>query len=181
MTKNNTFFKILFAIELALLPMVIFAEMFLPNWAIGLFIAGVLLAKIWMELFNDKTFLSSVVIAIGNVLVFGVLLIMFMATKEINIVLGVFTMVFLTIMNVLKVCLHSKNINDTILAVEYCYVLFECLTLIGLAIISFFPILTTIGMFAILLTSVVSVAYRIFYIFKYTDFVGKLKSLFRRR
>lgn len=181
MTKNNTFFKILFAIELALLPMVIFAQLFLPEWGIGLFVAGVLLAKIWMELFNDKTFLSAIIIAIGNVLVFAVLLILFMATKQINLVLGIFTLVFIVITNVLKVVLFSKTINDTIQAVDYCYVLFECITLIGLAIMSFFSIVTTIGLFAVLLTSVVSVAYKIFYIFKYTDFATRFKSLFKRR
>lgn len=181
MTKNNTFFKILFAIELALLPMVIFAQLFLQEWTICLFIAGVLLAKIWIELFNDKTFQSIIIIAINNILTFAVLLILFMSLGKINLLLGIFALIFIVLMNVLKVTLYTKAINDTIQAVDYCYTLFECLTLIGLAILCFFEMLTTIGLFAILLTSVVSVSYKIFYICKYTDFIANLKALFRRK
>ena len=134
MTKNNTFFKILFAIEVALLPMVIFAQLFLPDWGVALFIAAILIAKIWLELFNDKTLLSEIVIAIGNVLVFSVLLILFMATKQINVALGVVALVFIIIANAYKACLCTKPINETIQAVDYCHALFECLTLIGLII-----------------------------------------------
>ena len=64
MTRNNLLFKILFAIELALLPMVIFSYLFLAPWAMGVFIAGVLLAKIWLHIFNDKTKSSVVIISI---------------------------------------------------------------------------------------------------------------------
>ena len=89
MTRNNLLFKILFAIELALLPMVIFAYLFLAPWTMGVFIGGILLAKIWLHIFNDKTKLSTIIISIGNILVFSVLVILFMATNLINVALGV--------------------------------------------------------------------------------------------
>ena len=42
MTRNDTFFKILFAIEIALLPLVMAAEIMMPAWSMGLFIVGIL-------------------------------------------------------------------------------------------------------------------------------------------
>ena len=93
MTRNNLFFKILFAIEIALLPMIIFSYLFLQEWCMGVFIAGLLLAKIWLHIFNDKTRLSSILIAGGNILVFATLLIMFMANGLIGIAIGVVALI----------------------------------------------------------------------------------------
>ena len=180
MTRNNVFFKILFAIELALLPMVIFANLYMPTWSVGLFIAGIIVAKIWLELFNDKTFVSTLIIAIGNVLVFTVLIILFISTSQIKLALGVGSLVVIIFVNIFKVTLWNKNISDTIMAVDYCHVLFEILTLIALAILSLFELLTNIGLFSLILTGVVSVAYKVFFTFKYTDFVAKVKKLFKR-
>lgn len=180
MTRNNLIFKILFAIELALLPMVIFSYLFLPGWSVCLFIAGVLLDKIWLHLFNDKTRASVAIISVGNILIFSVLLILFMATGFINMLLGIFALVFIVLSNIFRICLYNKKLNETIEAVDYCSVIFECLTVIGLAIISFYSLVANIGLFALLLTGVVAVLYKGYYTIKYTNFISNLKKLFRR-
>ena len=157
MTKNNTFFKILFAIELALLPMVFFAQMFLPNWSMGLFVAGILVAKIWVELFKNKTLSNTVINAIGNIVVFSTLLIFFMSLGLINVVLGVFALVFIVLTNIFNIALYSRALPETIEAVDFCYTLFEILTLIAFTFLVFYDLTTSIGLFAILLTSATSV------------------------
>lgn len=184
MTRNNLLFKILFAVELALLPMVIFAYLFLSKnpWAMGVFIAGVLLAKIWLHIFNDKTKASVAIISVGNIFVFAVLLILFMAKLEgFNIALGISVLALVVLYNIFKIALFNKSVNDTIEAVDCCYVLFECLSLAAFTFISFNSLVSNIGLFAMLLTSAVSVAYKIFYTFKYTNFVSTLKNMFRRK
>ena len=183
MTRNNLFFKILFAIELALLPMVIFAKLLLTDatWAMGVFVAGVLLAKIWLHIFNDKTKLSTIIISVGNILVFSVLLILFMATGFVNIALGVAVLIFLFLQNVFKITLYNKSLNETIQAVDYCYTLFECLSLIAFTFLVFDDLISKIGLFAMLLTSAVAVLYKAYYTIKYTNFVANLKNMFRRK
>lgn len=180
MTRNNVLFKILFAIEVALLPMVIFSYLFLPGWSVCLFIAGVLLAKIWLHIFNDKTKASAVIISLGNILVFSVLAIMYMATSHLNVALGVVSLVFIVLTNIFKICLFNKSISETIEAVDYCSVLFECLTIVGFAILLFYNLVTNIGLFALILTGVVSVVYKVYYTIKYTNFISTLKNLFKR-
>lgn len=181
MTRNDTFFKILFAIELALLPMVFFAQMLLPDWSMGLFVAGILVAKIWVELFKNKTFAHTLINAIGSIVVFSTLLIFFMSLGLINVVLGIFAVVFIVLTNIFKVVLHNKAMPETIEAIDFCYTLFEILTLVAFTFLVFYSLITSIGLFAILLTAVVSVAYKVFYVFKYMDVFGKLKKLFRRK
>ena len=181
MTRNNLLFKILFAIELALLPMVIFSYLFLAPWAMGVFIAGVLLAKIWLHIFNDKTKSSVVIISIGNILVFAVLLIMLMAIGLIGIALGVAVIVLVTLQNIYKITLYNKALSETIEAVDCCYTLFECLTLAAFTFLTFYALVSNIGLFAIILTSSVAVLYKTYYTFKYTNFVSNLKNLFRRK
>jgi len=185
MTRNNLLFKILFAIELALLPMVIFAKLLLTNapWAMGVFVAGILLAKIWLHIFNDKTKSSTVIISIGNILVFAVLLILFMATGMVPIALGVIVLVLITLQNIFKIALYNKSLNETVEAVDYCYTLFECLTLIAFTVIMVekLLIISKIGLFAIILTSALAVIYKIYYTIRYTNFISSLKNLFRRK
>ena len=174
MRKNDTFFKILFAIEIALIPMVIFANKFLPKWALGLFIAGILLTKIWLELFKDKNDKRHVVIdSIGSVLVFGSLIIYFMVLGLIAKPLGIVVLVFVALMNLLLPALFNRKLPEFIEAVDFCYMLFECFLLGALAILKYYNVITNIGLFALLMTMVVSVLYKLYFILHQTALFSK--------
>lgn len=178
MTRNDALYKVLFAIEIALLPMVIFAYLYLPEWSMGLFIAGILLAKIWLELFKDKINYSHIIIdAVGSILVFTTLLTFFMVIDLINVALGVVTLVLIVIMNVFNILYFKKNLPEYVDAVDYCYILFECLTLIAFTFLTYYSLITDIGLFALIMTCAVSIIYKIYYAFKYTKF----GNIFRRK
>lgn len=164
MSKNDIFYKILFAIGLALLPLVIFANQLIEEkWAMGLFIGGVLLVKIWMELFKDKfNFQHAIISAISSVLTFSVLLILFAVSNYVNVALVVITLVLIVLYNVLFVWYFKKQVPEFVLAVDYCYMLFECIALACFVLVSYFSLPTLIGMFALLLTAVVSCGYKIY-------------------
>ena len=182
MTRNYTFFKILFAIELAILQIVMASYILMPTWTVGLFIAGVLVAKIWIELFKNKEYKSHIIInAIGNALTISTLVIFFTVQNYISVVLCVFVVIFAVLMNVLKVVLNEKSMLEMIDAVDTCYMLFECLLLIALTFVIFSQLVTNIALFALLLTSVISVLYKLFYLCKYYDVIGKIKNLIRRK
>ncbi|MBE5741261.1 MAG: hypothetical protein E7351_01865 [Clostridiales bacterium] len=182
MTRNDYFFKILFAIEIALLPMVIFSYILLPSWTVGLFIAGVLVAKIWLELFKEKErFSHAVIMAIGNILTISTLTILFTVYQYINIVLCVFVMIFVVLMNLLKIAMFHIHLVDTIYAVDYCYMLFECLALVAMIFIVVNTLATNIALIAILMTAVVSVVYKVYYAIRYMGVLSGIKELFRKR
>ncbi len=178
MTRNETFFKILFAISLALLPMTIFAHLYMPDWSISLFIAGLLLAKIWLELFKDKSVLGdNVILAINSVAVFTTLSILFVVKGLIGTALAVGLIVAVVLMQAMRLFLFKYNMPDMIDAVDFCHVLFEAFTLVGFAIITFYDLIANIGIFAMLLTACVSVVYKVYYVFKH---IG-IKSIFKRK
>lgn len=178
MTRNETFFKILFAISLALLPMTIFAYLFLPNWAISLFIAGLLLAKIWLELFHDRVrFSFNIIMALNSVAVFTTLFILFAIAGIVSKTLAILVIIAIVLMYTMKLLLFKHNMPEYIDAVDYCFMIFECLTIGALAIASFYVLITNIGIFALLITAVVSVLYKTYFTFKYT----KAKNLFKRK
>ncbi len=182
MTRNDLFYKVLFAIEIALLPIVIFAEMFIADWTMGLFIAAILACKIWREIFKDRENRAQHLIGcIASILVFTTLIVYFMILDVIGIVIGVISIVAILLMQVLDIVTFNKHINDTIRAVDSCHMIFECLTLVSLIFAIYYSLTTNIGLFAIILTALVSVGYKLFYIFKYTNVIGKIKSIFKKK
>ena len=154
---------------MALLPLTIFAHLFLPVWAVAIFVVAILLAKIWMELFKDRRNRSHVIIdAIGSICVFTTLLILFIIAGYVNKPLSIVAIVFIIIMNLLLCLMHDKVFPEFIDAVDYCYMLFECLTLVAFVFLPFeYDLITNIGLFAILLTTVVSIGYKLYVFVRY--------------
>lgn len=182
MTRNDTFFKLMFAIEIALIPLAMSAYLLMPTWTVGLFIAGVLIAKIWMELFKNKNNTAhAVIMAIGNVLTISSLVIFFTVYGYINLALCIVTVVLVVLMNLMKVFLKQDFLPEMIEAVDSCYILFECLTLVALAIVVFYQLVTSIALFALILTAGVSVLYKIYYYLRHKGGIDKIKNLFRRK
>mgnify|MGYP006931938366 CR=1 FL=1 len=165
--KKDTLYKILFAIELALLPLTIFAYLYLTNWSVGLFVAGVLLCKIWRELFKDKHNRSQVIISsIASVVTNTTLLALFMATDVLNIALGVVTIVAILAKVVCDVLMLEKDLPEFIDAVNYCFVLFECLVLISMIFAYAYSVVLSVSCIASILTGVIFAVYSVYYLIK---------------
>jgi len=182
MTRNDTFFKCLFAIELALLPLVMAAYLMLPTWTVGIFIAGVLIVKIWMELFKNKNSRThNIILTIGNILTICSLVIFFTVYEYINLAMCIVVVSFVVLRNLFKLMGQNEVYPEIIDAVDSCYVLFECLTFATLTFVVFYQLATNIALFSLVLTAAVSVAYKIYHIVRYKDVISKIKNLFRRK
>ena len=178
MTRNDMFLKILFAISLALLPMTIFSYLFLPSWAIYLFVAGLLLAKIWIELFKDKySFAHTIINAINSVAVFATLFIIFYLKDVINLTLVIIIIIAIVLMQLMKVLLFRHSMPDYVDAIDYCYMLFESLTLIAFIVVLYDSTFLTIASYALLITALVSVIYKVYFAFRYTS----LRNIFKKK
>lgn len=182
MTKNNLFYKILFAIEIALLPMVIFANLFIEKWAVGLIIAGILVCKIWREVFKDKDSKGENIISnIASAIVDATLIVFFITIGSVNMVLGVFAVVLILAMTISNILTFKKIKSSTIQAMDSCYVIFDFFLLMALMFVYFYNPIASIALFAIVLTSVASLASKIWYVLKYTNLGNKIKSIFKRK
>ena len=182
MTKNDIFYKILFAVMIALLPMTIFANIYLTKWALCLFICAILVVKIWLEVFKDKYSQTHQLISvIGTALTFTTLLIMFAVSGVISKPLAIVTVILVDIFCLFTVLFRNKNLPDMIDAVDYCFMLFECLTLLALSFVTYNITMTNISLFALILTTAASVAYKIYYAFRYMGIWDKIVRLFRKK
>lgn len=182
MTRNDTFFKILFAIEIALIPLVMAAYILMPEWTVGVFIAGILVAKIWLELFKNKqNVVHARIMAIGNILTISSLVIFFTIYNYINLAICIVVVALVVLMNVFKLALRQDLMPEMIDAVDSCYTLFECLTMIVLAFVTFYVLTTNIALFALVLTSGVSVLYKLYFVLRHKGGLDKIKNLFRRK
>ncbi len=182
MTRNDTLFKCLFAIELALLPLAMAAYLLMPIWTVGIFIAGVLVAKIWMELFKNKGSLShNIIMTVGNIVTISALVIFFTIYGYINLVMCIFVVALAVLTNVLKVLLRQDVMPEMIDAVDSCYMLFECLTMATLSFVVFYQLATNIALFALMLTAAVSIAYKLYFVLRHKNGIDRIRNLFRRR
>ena len=168
MSKNDIFFKVLFALGLALLPLVIFANHFIQEkWAMGLFLGGVLLVKIWFELFKDKyNYEHAIISAISSVLTFAVLLILFAVNNYVSITLLVITLILIVLYNVLAVVFFKKQLPEFVLAVDFCYMLFECIAIACFVVIPYITLPALIGIITLILTTVASCGYKLYIILR---------------
>jgi hypothetical protein len=66
-------------------------------------------------------------------------------------------------------------------AVDSCFMLFECLALVGLSFVVFYQLIANIALFALILTSAVSVAYKFYRLFIKYSVADRVKNLFRRK
>ncbi|MBR4998795.1 MAG: hypothetical protein IKY10_02835 [Clostridia bacterium] len=182
MTRNDTLFKILFAIEIALLPLAMASYLIMPVWAVGIFVACILVAKIWIELFKEKGNRShKIILAIGNVLTISSLVIFFTVYGYINLALCIVAVILVVLTNLLRFALKNELMPEIIDAVDSCYTLFECAILITLTFVVFYELATSIALFALVLTSVVSVLYKAYFLLRHKGGFDRIKNLFRRK
>ncbi len=175
MTKNDTFFKIIFAIQIALLPIVIASSLFnMPTWATCLIIGGVVLSKIWVELFKDKhNLLHKTLNGVGTVLTFAVLLAFFASKDILKLWLVIVAGVLIVLYSLISVLLKKEAMPEIVEAIDYCFMMFECLTLVAFCFAFYNEMMANIGLFALILSAGVSFAYKVYHAIKY-------KSLFRK-
>ena len=182
MTRNDGFYKFLFALELALLPMVVFANLYWAKWTMGLIIGAVCICNVWREIFKDRTSRQHSLIGLfASVMVFAFLLIYLTVLGYLNPVLASFGLAFIVLYNIFKEILFNKHINETISAVDFCFTIFESVALIAFGFVVMVTQPATIAVWTLLLTSAVSVAYKVYYLFRYEDLIGKIKNLFHKR
>ena len=180
MTRNDTFFKILFAIEIALLPLVMASFLLMPHWTVGLFIAGILAVKIWLELFKNKEDkIHQIIMLISNVLTIATLIIFFMVEGYINIALGTVVVVLAVLCELIKFAMTGIAMPEMIDAVDTCFMMFTCLLLIGLTFVVFHELVTTVALFTLLLTALVSIGYKVYHAIRFQGVISKITNWFR--
>lgn len=183
MTIKDYINKILFAFELAFLPWIVFSYIYIPNWKVvlGVFVALVLVCHIGRELTKDKTsFTHQIMTTITNIVVFATIIIFFISISKstiyVNKELGIATIVIISLFHLISLLTRKTLMPEMIDAIDYCNMLFEMLTLFAFIFVVSYSMIATIAMIAIILTGVVSIVYKLYYMVRYYDIWGKFTA-----
>lgn len=184
MAKNDSFFKLLFAIELALLPLVICASIvdFMPKVAISLFVVAIAICRIWMSTFKDTKDRSHIIInAVGDIAVFVTLFVLFICLDLLIVPLAIVALVLMVVAGLLEIGVHQGYKSEIISIIQLCHNVVQCSLLVALSFVMYSNIATIIFMSALALSSVLLIIFRVIYLFRYTDFVKNIKKRFSRK
>lgn len=156
--NKDLIFKILFALEVALMPMIIAANMMAPaGWVIA-FLSIVILAKLCMVLLKDQANHWHVYFdAIGNAIVMCFTLITFACFGYLNIWLAVATSILVVLEELARVFFFYKPNKSYIDALNFAFEMFMYLTLGGMIIVFWTNMLLKIATVALLFCSAVIV------------------------
>ena len=168
MNKNDRFFKILFAIQLAFIPLLFAMKLLLPEWAICLFVAGILVVKIWFELFKDKeSRMHYALNSVATVAVFSALTMLFYVQGSLNLALAIVVISLVVLHCIFKLATFNDQMPELINAVDSCFMLFECLAIATFTFVMYYNLAASIALFALILTAAVSFMYRVYYLIRY--------------
>jgi len=110
--KKDMIFKLLFAIEIALLPLILGSYFIFPEWIMGVFIGVLLVVKLAMLLIKNPSDNKELYLeAIGNVIVIDFLLISYACLGFIPVVLTVLAAVFFSLEEVVRVYFSLNQIT----------------------------------------------------------------------
>lgn len=165
--KKDAYIKILFACELALLPLAIFAKIFLPTWSLSLFVAGVLLCKVWREVFKDKLEKSHMIMAIiANIATNTTLIVLFMNLGLLSKAIGIIAIIAVWLESACKYVMFDVEMPEFVNAVSYCNLLFQVLMLLSMTFAYANATFLAVACIACILTSAVIVGYTAYYLIK---------------
>ncbi|MBQ8431159.1 MAG: hypothetical protein IJX26_04415 [Clostridia bacterium] len=152
---NKSFlFKIMFAIEIALLPIIISAKMIMPELALSVVVGLILVAKLVMVVIkNPGSTMDIYLDAIGNGIVIVFCLITAACYDYINLVLAIITSVVFVLEEVLRVYFYYKPNNQLVDALNFAVELFIFVTLSSFMMINISNLMLQISTIALLIAS----------------------------
>ena len=168
---NNMRYRGLFAVQVALLPLIIAFNLLVNEWAMAIPLGLLVVCRLIMGFFKNRASLSEHIIqAIGDALTLG-----FVA---ISTWLAVVDCVLVVLYEVANAYFFCKPMPDFIDALDFCFVAFIFTTLISLTFVFKIDEVAKVSFLAIMITSAIVVAYKVYRFFNY--YIINRKSKFAK-
>lgn len=180
--NKDLIFKILFALEVALMPMIIAANILMPNGWVIAFLVVVIVAKLCMVLLKDQANNMHVYLdALGNAIVMCFTLITFACFGYLNIGVAIATSILVVLEELARVFFFYKPNKPYIDALNFACEMFIYLSLGGMLIVFWTDMLLKIATIALLMCTAIIVAIQgfnfvYFYLIKKNKKVKKVKK-----
>lgn len=177
--NNYMRYRGLFAVELALLPLVLAFKLIIGTWAVCIPLILLAGCRAVMIFIKNKSKLSDHIIeCIGDVVVLGFLAIYFAVLGFIPTWLSVVVCILLPLYALSSVYFYAKPMSDIVEALDFCYLAFVFTTIISLCFVNVIDVVAKVSFIAIMLTMAIVVAYKLYRFLKY--YIINRKSKFQK-
>ena len=176
---NDMRYKGLFAVQLALLPLIIAFNLLVDEWAMAIPLGLLVICRLIMGFVKNRASLNEHImqaLADGLTLVF--VAIYFAVLGYIPTWLAIVDAVFMVLYEVANVYFFCKPMPDFIDALDFCFVAFIFTTLISLTFVFKVDSVAKVSFLAIMLTTAIVVAYKVYRFFNY--YIINRKSKFAK-
>ncbi len=182
MDKKDLIFKICSSVEVALLPLVFFAKVFMPLWGVSIFVALIVACKVVAEVFKQRqSFEHEVVSCVASGVVLVTLFAFSLAYGFLATWLNIVLIVFVCLMVAFRLIGFYWVKLDWVDSVDFCFMIFEVATLFGFVFACFYNVILSISAIAMLFACACSVAYKVYYLFRYKHLWSRFVSLFKKQ
>lgn len=151
--KKDLLFKIMFAIEIAMLPMLVGCKLMFEDWTMGIAVTLILLAKLVMIIIkNPADNLHIYLDAIGNATVLCFCVISFCCFGYINIALTAVVCSLFVLEEVIRVYFFFKPNNQMVDGLNFAIELFMFVTLASLLLVSVNTLVLKVSVVALIIS-----------------------------
>lgn len=166
----------LFAVELALLPLIIAFKLLIGTWAVCiplLMLAVCRCIMIFMK--NPASLIDHIIESVGDAVILVFLAIYFCAIGFIPNWLAIINCILVPLFELANVYFYKKPLPDIIEALDFCFLAFLFTTIISLSFVMVFDVVAKVSFIAVMLTCVINVAYKLYRFLRYyvIDRMGK--------
>ena len=179
--NNYMRYRGLFAVELALLPLIIAFKLIIGTWAVCIPLLLLAVCRGVMIFVKNKAKLSDHIIeCVGDAIVLGFLAIYFAVLGFIPSWLGVVVCILLPLYELCNVYFYAKPMNDIIEALDFCFLAFVFTSIVSLSFVMAdgFDVVAKVSYIALMLTMIVVVAYKVYRFLRY--YIISRKSKFQK-
>lgn len=154
LNKKDFLFKVMFAIEIAMLPLIIASRLIFPDWVMYAVLTVLLLSKLAMIILKNPAENMHIYLdAIGNCVVICFCLITFCCYGYINIALTAVACSVFTLQEVVKVYFFFKPNNQMVEGLNFANELFMFITIASLLIVSINTMVLKVSAIALIIAS----------------------------
>lgn len=176
---NDMRYRGLFAVELALLPLIIAFKMIIGTWAVCFPLIILAVCRGLMILFKNRAnIVDHIIECVGDAIVLIFLAIYFSVIGYIPTWLVVVDSVLVVLYELASVYFYSKPMPDVVEALDFCFLAFVFTTILSLTFVVKFDVVAKVSFIAIMFTCAIVVVYKVYRFFNY--YIINRKSKFQK-
>ena len=169
----------LFAVELALFPLMIAFKLIIGTWAVCIPLIMLAACRGFMVFVKNKSKLADHIIeCLGDVIVLGFLAIYFTVLGFIPSWMSILVCILLPLYELANVYFYAKPMNDIVEALDFCFLAFVFTTIISLSFVMVENVVAKVSFIALILTMAIVIIYKVYRFMRY--YIISRKSKFQK-